>query len=597
MLLMRSVRRVWHRKGRDMIEAWVENELLVNADGVYEIRGQDPIAYSDGKDVERYLARAFDACSDLGTESVELERWIKDWPSEYHLSRKRAQLLNGFEYDRSAAVLEVGCGCGAISRFLAESFDTVISVEGSRDRARLARQRCREMSNISIIAAPFQKVNFRKKFDIIFCIGVFEYSANFVDSPDPYAAIIDYFSAQLNDNGVLVLAIENQFGLKYFAAASEDHTKVRYDGIEGYPRYPGRARTFGYREIGQLLSRQFSHLDYYFPCADYKVPDGVLSEKLFDLVDAGALLGSFRSRDYLKPYAPVFSEKLAWQGLAKNGQVPFFSNSFLIVAAKNDNLSVRFPDLAVIYNRDRAEAYQTRTRIYQDQESGAVTVRKEPINHASVGQSAFRLQPYEEPWCSGEVLHHTVLKRAMDRRASFESIFEPTRPWFDHLSSLATDNCLPGECTDAIWQNTIIKQGGVHLIDQEWISEHILSRKMLVMRAVYRFLVDLREVDTLSASLCWKTTADIIIRLGGQYGLEITKADLREFVTFEASLNSLALEKSHKHATRHIRLVLGRRQQVIKWLMLVSRRYAALCFYARKVVRVLSRIYHDGIRG
>jgi precorrin-6B methylase 2 len=584
-----------------MIESWVDSELVVNADGVYEIRGQDPIAYSDGKDVERYLARAFDSCSDLGTGSAELEQWIKDWPSEYHLSRKRAQLLNGFDYERSATVLEVGCGCGAISRFLAESFDTVISVEGSRDRARLARQRCRDMSNISIIAAPFQKVRFRKKFDIIFCIGVFEYSATFVDSPDPYSAIIEYFADHLEDNGVLVLAIENQFGLKYFAAASEDHTKVGYDGIEGYPRFPGRARTFGYREIGQLLSRQFAQIDYYFPCADYKVPDGVLSGKLFELVDAGQLLGTFRSRDYLKPWAPVFSEKLAWRELAKNAQVPFFANSFLVVAAKNSNDSVRFPDLAIIYNRDRAEAYQTRTRIYQDLDSGAVTVSKVPVNNVVSGQPAFRLQPYTEPWREGETLQHAVLRRAMDRKASFEAIFAPTRVWFDHLSALAPgagpDASLPGECTDAIWQNTIAARGAVHLIDQEWVSANAIPLKIIVMRAVYRFLVELREADTLSGSLRWMTTAQIIVRVAGLYGLEIGKAELREFTAFESTLNSLALGKTRNNAARHVCLILGRKQQVIKWLMAISRRRAALRFYARKVVRLLSRIYHDAIRG
>ena len=584
-----------------MIETWVENEVVANKDGVYEISGLDPIAYSDGRDVERYLARAFESCSDLGTESAELEQWIKDWPSEYHLSRKRAQLLNGFDYERSATVLEVGCGCGAISRFLAESFDTVISIEGSRDRARLARQRCREMSNISIIAAPFQKVRFRKKFDIIFCVGVFEYSASFVDSPDPYSTIIDYFADNLEDNGVLVLAIENQFGLKYFASASEDHTKMSYDGIEGYPRFPGRVRTFGYREIGQLISRKFGHIDYYFPCADYKVPDGVLSEKLFELVDAGQLLGTFRSRDYLKPYYPVFSEKLAWRELAKNGKESFFSNSFLLVAAKSSNDSVRFPDLAVIYNRDRTESYQTRTRIYQDRDSGAVMVSKNPVNNVMSGRPAFRLQSYEEPWCEGETLQTDVLRRAMNRKASFESIFDPTRAWFEHLSGLATaagrDADLPGNCTDAIWQNTIAGQDAVHLIDQEWVSANAIPLKIIVMRAVYRFLVELREADTLADSLRWMTTAQIIVRVAGLYGLDIGKADLREFTAFEATLNNLALGKTRNNAARHVRLILGRNQQVIKWLMNISRGRASLRFYVQKVIRLLSRIYHDVMRG
>ena len=146
--------------------------------------------------------------------------------------------MSGFSFDRSLRVLEVGCGCGAITRYLGENFDQVISVEGNINRARLARQRTRDLNSVSVICAPFQEIQFSQKFDIIFCIGVFEYSAAFIGGDDPYDAALRYFSDMLTPDGMVVVAIENQFGLKYFNSAREDHLGAMFEGLEGYHGIP-----------------------------------------------------------------------------------------------------------------------------------------------------------------------------------------------------------------------------------------------------------------------------------------------------------------------------------------------------------------------
>ncbi|MCX2979604.1 hypothetical protein EYC98_01870 [Halieaceae bacterium IMCC14734] len=76
-----------------------------------------------------------------------------------------------------------------------------------------------------------------------------EYSALFVEEDDPYQHVLKYFSDLLSSDGCVVIAIENQFGLKYFSSSHEDHLKVRLEGIEGYPVYADRVRTFGRTEL------------------------------------------------------------------------------------------------------------------------------------------------------------------------------------------------------------------------------------------------------------------------------------------------------------------------------------------------------------
>jgi SAM-dependent methyltransferase len=576
------------------IDEWVENELHLNDDGVFQCVGSASLAYSDGRDNELYLHRAFDNCQDLGTGSRELESWIKDWPTEYHLSRKRAQLLSGFDFDSSAKVLEVGCGCGAITRFLGETFDEVVSVEGSVHRAALARKRCRDLDSVSILSAPFQTIKFKRKFDIIFCIGVFEYSKAFVEGDDPYAQIIEYFADYLTEDGVLVLAIENQFGLKYFASASEDHTKARYDGLEGYPRYADRARTFGYQQLKDYLLRRFSKVDYYFPFPDYKVPEAVLAESLFEAVDASPLLASFQSRDYLRPYKPRFDERLVWPELVANQQAHFFANSFIAVAAKDVAATqVAMKDLAVLYNRGRAEPFHTHTRVYIDADDGGVMVEKTPFGTDPIEQGNFSLRGYREAWQPGLTVHRQVLQGALDRGASLAEIFAPARHWYAALAARVEQGVLPGDLVDAVWQNSFAGEDRLVHIDSEWVYHQPLSLNVLLIRAVYRFMVDARSYPMLASTLRFKRSRTIILAVASELGATLSAADFEAFLALESELQSTALGRPHAAVRRNISLLLALPQQAIRGLQFMDRQLGVLRFYFARVIRIARRLYRD----
>jgi SAM-dependent methyltransferase len=266
---------------------------------------------------------------------LELERQSRDWPSEYHLTRRGAWLLRGFRFNPSASVLEDGCGCGAITRLLGESFARVVAVEGSHSRARLARLRARDMAHVAVVCSPFEKIEFRTQFDIVFCIGVLEYAGVFVDTDDPYEETLERFARLLRPKGELVLAIENQFGLKYLASSAEDHTGVMFDSIQGYASRPGGPRTFGRAELEDRLRKRFPAMRFHYPLPDYRSSSRIVSEEMVERVDVASLFGSYRSTDSGHPGRKrLFSEELAWREVSKNRTVPWFANSFLVIAAK-----------------------------------------------------------------------------------------------------------------------------------------------------------------------------------------------------------------------------------------------------------------------
>jgi len=538
----------------------IENDIELNKSLVWELVDKKRFAYSDGRSSERYLEKVFSKVNDLSSTSYELDKFIKDWPSEYHLSRTRAQLLSGFDFDKSKKVLEVGCGCGAITRFLGETFHDVVAIEGSIERAKLARLRTKDLKNVSVICAPFQEINFKKKFDIIFCIGVFEYSNVFVDAEDPYEAILQYFQDALSIDGVVVMGIENQFGLKYFSNSREDHTGVMFDGLEGYPRFGNKARTFGYNELKDRLTKHFNEIQFYFPYPDYKIPSCILSERFFEKVKAGELVATFKSRDYRSEQKMLFDERLVLLEIDKNNMLPFFSNSFLIVAGRQRVASIKFECLGLMYSPNRIKSFQVVTR-FMEREDGSVLVEKTPLsdyNQVKVGK--LKIRPYEQKWIDGISLQSKLMSMVKRRDISLEDIFEPCKIWLNALKKVSYPEknqvWLDGKYVDCIWKNSYIHDDDCIFIDLEWQWFEKININVVLIRSIYRFLNDLSSMSGLNGALKTNSTRLLINKIAVILGVTISKNDFEEFCKFESEFLQIAFSSKYTANMFYLKLKL-----------------------------------------
>lgn len=522
---------------------FVENKLVEDPGSVWLLDGHENFGYSDGVESERYLKNVFEQAKDLSTRSHELETYIKDWPSEYHLTTKRAQLLSGFNFDRSMRVLEVGCGCGAITRHLGENFDQVVSVEGNLNRARLARMRTSDLSSVSVICAPFQEIKFKQKFDIIFCVGVYEYSGSFVDGDDPYDNVLKYFSEMLSPDGKLVIAIENQFGLKYFSGLREDHLGVKYDGLEGYHRSDMNVRTFGRTELKDNVQKYFKKVDFYYPYPDYKIPECVLSSDFVDTGEAGEIVSQITARDYSGPTEPIFDQATAALELSRNKMLGFFSNSLILVAGRESLDGICFGQDAVIYTSGRRPKFSAMTLISKDQE-GARTVEKRLWSGKdSSEEGALSIDPATTSWINGNSLQTELLTRARLRNASLDSIFRIAQPWLTFLESEATEHggkkYVSGRHIDSIWKNSYCSDGKCQLIDREWIWRDDVALNTLLIRAIYDFLSKLDNEKFLPKCLQARSGQKLIYNIASTFGVKLSAADFSEFFDLEAELQHL----------------------------------------------------------
>ncbi len=286
--------------------------------------------YSDGEVTEaRMLQIAKEYPEDLSQEYISKS-------GEYTLnntfSSVRRNLLNWYDFGEDASVLEVGAGMGALTGLLCDECACVTSLEPSPQRASIIKARYPERKNLEVVVGTIEDFSSDRKFDYAVVVGVLEYAAIFSSSSNPYVNFLQSVRANLKPNGKLLLAIENQYGLKYWLGAAEDHLQKPFAGINGY-REDEAPRTFSRAALSALLEEAgFQHQRIYSVLPDYKFPTMLFTDEW-----------KLNSKDlhnvaftYGRGSVLTTDEKALYSDLIDNDELPFFANSLLVEAGVSD---------------------------------------------------------------------------------------------------------------------------------------------------------------------------------------------------------------------------------------------------------------------
>ena len=482
-----------------------------NSYGVYEPAERKSFAYSDGSEMEAALLGKVQSLKDRSVLSPELTVIQGPWPIFYHLTPLRANLLRPLEgYLRGKRVLELGCGCGGLTRYLGETVRWVLGVEGSGVRARIAAERCKGLPNVTILNDRIQDLHLQGKFDVVTLIGVLEYARMFDDeNAVPELALLKQARSYLKPGGRLLLAIENQLGLKYLAGMPEDHLNQPFAGVNDL--YGDKTPvTFGRRELEGLLRKAgFSSLMQMIPLPDYKQPLTVLHEAALAQDPSSFSIVPFIRNGYVtgaRGLLPIgFSLEACSGVLARNGLAKDLCDSFFYLAAeetpKGNAVDERI--LVSYYGGLRLPAYAKET-IFLRNDDGAIRVHRRRLlpDSAQDGTVSISFAP-DEPYMLCETLQDRLLSVCNVRGWGVPDIAAWAKPWLDYLIRTAEKDpdtgtlFLPGHCLDLGPINCLLgKDGEIIPFDLEWsfADQRKLPLKHLALRGLIVSFDRLRTV-------------------------------------------------------------------------------------------------------
>jgi methyltransferase family protein len=534
---------------------------LHRASGVRVLPGETGVtSYRDG--AEQYLFQALGTIADRRVGSPEVAALVRDWASLYHLSPYRATLLDclGLSGIAGARVLELGAGCGVMTRWLGDRGAEVHAIEGGLSRAEVARRRCEELANVELYAGNYSALDVDGGFDLVTLIGVLEYSHLYhpLYGDDPAAAAsanLELAARALGDEGVLVLAIENRMGLKYLNGAREDHSGRAFEGIQGYPFGTGSPVTWSLRELERLLAGAgFGHVETLVPYPDYKLAHGVVNPARCGDEDAIHNWLMMPAPDRGATRRPtLFNESLAVREVARAGLLAELANSHLLVAHRGDpaaareRLGIDLSWSARHYSLDRRPGLRKRITLA----AGAIEVSTRPLGEdletaeaarAAVREFGLAFAPEPEPRRRGDLLSLHVLEAIVGEEglgARYEAHLREYRRWL--LSEFGAGEAggvamVRGDAFDATWWNVVVhpETGEWQPIDREWRLELPVPADYVLWRMLTVFFT---HHTVQLARVIGSRTVDELVRDGmARAGAVVTAELLRAFKATEGAV-------------------------------------------------------------
>lgn len=466
-----------------------ESYRLDEKNGIWLKKDAPDFYYSDGDKLEEALGRILEGVSDKSVLSDELTTLQMDWPTFYYFSARRANLLRPLAKKllAGARVLELGCGMGAITRYLGETCAEVVAVEGSRRRGSIAAKRCEDLANVTILIDEIKSLPPSiGKFDVVTLIGVLEYARRY-GGPGAELRMLETARSFLKPDGFLILAIENKLGLKYFAGIPEDHLARKWIGITNGYR-DNSVCTWSKKEIVELLAKSgFAHSEQFLALPDYKLPASVVTP--LGLRTPEFNLGEFL-RQPPRPFEglPQFNVGETWQSLISAGLLEDFADSLCFVATPGTAREVFEKGvLADHYGSTGIVQAKFAKSVRIKKDADVIKVEKSRFFPEELPQTENLLQIVKnEPYYNGELLISRISRIAMRRDWTLEEFFSAFAPFVDMLkANMDAEGKCDGALLDLTPFNMVMTAEGAKAFDLEWIAKGRLSIEFILYRGFY----------------------------------------------------------------------------------------------------------------
>lgn len=264
------------------------------------------------------------------------------------LSDIRENILNWYNFKEEASILELNAHYGEITGMLSKRVQTIVAIEENRKCASIIEKRHKDKRNLEIIVGNFENVNLQEKFDYIVIIGMEE----------KIEKAIQYSKKHLKENGKMLIAVNNKFGVRAWITTKEEEKVIYNDNT-----------TITKNKLEKILEGM--NLEFYYPLPNYKMPNIIYTKKYMPTPS-----NIYRDITY-KDENVNFKEVEAYKKIIENNPKDFeyFANSFLVEASycKQNNTDIKF----ITFSNMRKDEYRIKTIIKEKE------VYKSEVNEKS----------------------------------------------------------------------------------------------------------------------------------------------------------------------------------------------------------------------
>ena len=253
--------------------------------------------------------------------------------SLYTLSNMRKNIINWYPFEKDCTILEIGANLGQITGELCKNASKVVSVEFSKLRGQAIAKRHNDKKNLEVIVGNLKDIKFEEKFDYITLIGILEYVPIIYQTENPYEDLLKFLSTLLKDNGKMLIATNNKFGMRNWAVIDSNDKDLEYDAIISKIDNT-KSQYLSKKTIDKLIQKvNLGQAKYYYPLPDYKYTNVIFTDKFLPNEN-----NIHRNMTFFKDsYIVNFHENNAYLQIFEEDEnlFKFFANSYFIEVGKN----------------------------------------------------------------------------------------------------------------------------------------------------------------------------------------------------------------------------------------------------------------------
>ena len=377
--------------------------------------------------------------------------------------------------------------------------------------------------------------NLEGMWDYIVVSDAFARVPSIFEGKAPYQKFFEEIKRHLKPNGHVILAVDNRYGLTYFAGSKERLTGKYFEGLEGYGHSEGIG-TFS-REAVLAMTKEagFTSAKTYYPYPNYRYMTALYTDA--HLPSVGEL--SKNLCNYEEERAVLFDETAVFDELIKEGKFQEFSNSYLFDLTLEEQKADE-ELLFLKYSVERDEKYRIRTEIVRKAD-GTKVVRKVPYTDAAkahvekikhwekvlgeqykaadvaVNKCTLTAKGAEFEFLKGETLEDVL--DAYLEKDDFTGFVGEIQKYAAKLEQIVNQGA---NNIDLIFSNIILIDGKWNVIDYEWTYEAEVPLKFILHRAIVLYFEQKKHLNLQCKDIC---------RMLG-----ITEADQERFLEMEHRL-------------------------------------------------------------